>query len=206
MKIRNRKGKFTRAYTRSQIIRYLRGVAKIIKRSPVYRDLENFPGPRASTVIRKFGSWSRALKITGVRPHTRQLSRNERGLIRKVWRKMSDKEIAKKLGVPLYVIRYYRLSSKLWKNSRKGAAKYTQKLRAMRLYGNICEICSIPIVELNHIISKKNHPLNWTILCPLCHAVLTRKIITIQNRQELKTKLLPIMKKLHGSFKFKDAS
>lgn len=204
MTTRTLAGKFKQQYTRQNIISYLKGVQKILGYSPVYRDIRKFPGPSPTTIIRQFKSWSRALKLANIRPHTNQLFRKERGLIRKVWHKMSDREVAKKLGVPVYVIRYHRIKSKLWKNSRKGAAKATQKQRAIKLYGKTCEVCNISVVELNHIISRKNEPKNWTILCPLCHAVLTRKFVTIQNRRELKTKLLPFMKILHESFRFRE--
>lgn len=205
IRLRNIQGKFKRQYTRDQVLRYLRSVSRILKKSPTYRDLKLIPGPRASTIIRKFGSWAKALRFAGIRPIGRQLSRNEKGIIRKMWRKLSDKQIARKLNLPPAVIRYYRLSSKLWKNSRKGATKAAQRLRAIKLYGKTCEICNIPIVDLNHIISKKNDPQNWTILCPLCHAALTRKLAIIQSREDLKTKLLPFMKNLYAKyFKFRE--
>ncbi len=201
--MRTRTGRFEKQYTKKDITSYLQGIKKNLGRAPVYRDVKLFPGPSSTTIIRQFGSWSRALKIVGIRPHTHQLFRKEKGIIRKMWHRMTDKRIAKKLGIPIHVVRYHRLSSKLWKNSRKGNTRASQKQKAMKLYGKNCEICNIPIVEINHIISRKNDPSNWTILCPLCHAVLTRKLVTIQNRTELITKLLPYMQKIHKSFGFR---
>ena len=202
MEARTKIGRFRKQYTRKNIIAYLQGIHKTLGRAPVYRDVRKFPGPSPTTVIRQLKSWTRALQIAGVRPHTKQLFRAEKGLVRKMWRKMTDRQIARRLGVPIYVVRYHRLKSKLWKYSRKGGTQLSQKIKAMKLYGKNCEVCSIPIVDLNHIISRKNDPKNWTVLCPLCHSVLTRKLVVIKSRKELKTKLLPFMKKLHKSFRF----
>lgn len=194
--MRNKKGNFKTPYTRKLIITYLKSITKSIGKSPTYRDLRKIPGPAASTVIRHFGTWSKALKAAGVRPQTNQLMKGEKGYIRKNWRKMSDKEIAKELGITPEVIKYYRMQFNLWKN-RKGTSKQGQKSEGMRLYGKNCEICNLPLTELHHLQSHSNNFNDWCILCPNCHAVLTRKLVIVKTRKELKTKLFPYIKNLY---------
>jgi len=202
---RTQRGKFRKQYKREDLTAYLKGIHHALRRSPVYRDLKAIPGPSPTTIIRHFGSWSKALKTAGIRPHTNQLTKEEKKFIKTSWRSMTDKQISSKLQVPTHVIRYYRLYQRLWKNSRDGNAQGVQRRKAYGIYGKTCEVCSIPIVDLNHIISRKNFPENWTILCPLCHATLTRNLVKITTRRELKTKLLPFMKELHKKhFKFRE--
>ena len=192
--------RFKKDYTKKDILDYLKGIKKILGRSPSSRDLNKIPGPAPSTIIRRFGYWSKALKEAGIRPQTHQLQTGERSFIRTNWRKMTDKEIAKKLGVTEVVIKYYRMNYNLWKN-RKGTAKSTYRKEAMRLYGEKCEICGIGICEWHHIIPKSTQSDDWCILCPTCHAVITRKLVTVENRSDLKTKLLPYVKKVHSEMK-----
>ena len=200
--IHNQQGKFKQIYSKKQILVYLKRIASFINKSPTYRDLNKIPGPTASTVIRFFGSWSKALKSAGLRPHTHQLIRGEKTYIRENWRGFTDEQISKKLKVPIHTIRYYRLSSKLWKNTRNNKlVKATQKKLAMKKYGDNCEVCNMSIVELHHIISKSKNENHWSILCPLCHEIISRKIILIKNREDLFTKLKPFVKKLYSNLR-----
>lgn len=195
--LRTQDKRFKKDYTRKDLVDYLKGVYKILGRSPSSRDIEKFPGPAPRTIIRRFGYWSKALKEAGIRPQTHQLQRGERSFIRVNWRKMTDKEIAKKLGVTEIVIKYYRMNYNLWKN-RKGTAKSTFRKEALKLYGEKCEVCGIGICEWHHIIPKSTQSDDWCILCPTCHAVITRKMVIVENRKELKTKLLPYMKSIYS--------
>lgn len=192
--------RFKKDYSKKDIIDYLKGVYKILKKPPTYRDLNNFPGPSPRTVVRRFGYWSVALKKAGIRPQTHQLMKGEKTFIRMNWRKMTDKEVAEKLGVSETVIKYYRMNYNLWKN-RKGTAKATYKKEALRLYGKNCEVCGISITEWHHIVPKSTHSGDWCILCPTCHGVITRKLVKIEKREDLKTKLLPFMKKVYFELK-----
>lgn len=185
--------RFKKDYSKKEMIEYLVGVHKILQRSPTSRDLNQFPGPAIRTIIRRFGSWSRALKEAGIRPLTHQLQTGERSFIRTNWRKLTDKQIANQLGVTETVIKYYRMNYNLWKN-RKRTSKFTFRREAFKLYGRKCEICGIEICEWHHIIPRSTRPEDWCILCPLGHATITRKLVSLNNRIELKTKLLPIMK------------
>jgi hypothetical protein len=197
---RTKDKRFKKDYSKQDIISYLKGVYKIIGHSPSSRELNNFPGPAPRTIIRRFGSWSKALMEAGMRPQTHQLQIGERSFIRMNWRKMTDKEISGKLGVTEVVIKYYRMNYNLWKN-RKGTAKSTFRKEALKLYGKKCEVCSIEICEWHHIIPKSTQPDDWCILCSLCHAAITRKFVIVQNRNELKTKLLPYMKQIYSNLR-----
>jgi len=199
--MRNKFGKFNTPYTQKIIISYLKAVSKLIKKSPVYRDLKKIPGPSPSAIIRHFGTWSKALKSAGIRPNTNQFMKGEKSYIRQNWRRMTDKEIANKLGLSLYIVRYYRMQSNLWKN-RKGTSDQKHKADGMRIYGKNCEICNLPITELHHLKSKSTQIKDWSILCPTCHSVITRRLIAVNTRRELKTKLKPFIKSLYKNIRF----
>jgi len=197
---RDKLQRFKKDYSNKDILHYLKRVSNLIGRSPTYRDLDKLPGPTASTVVRRFGSWSKGLKIAGIRPHTNQLMKGEKTFIRKNWHKMTDKEVADQIGVSETVIKYYRMNSDLWKN-HKGTAKSTYRKEALKIYGEKCEICHMGICEWHHIVPKSTKPEDWCILCPICHEVITRKIVTVNNRMDLKNKLLPYVQKLYRELK-----
>ena len=199
--MRTKAGKFKTPYTRVLIISYLKSVSKLIRKSPTFRDLNIIPGPSPRTVVRHFGTWSKALKSAGIRPQTNQLMTGEKSFIRKNWRKMTDKELAQKLGITDSVVKYYRIQYRLWKN-RKGTSDQKHKKDGMRTYGKSCEVCNFPITELHHVIPKSQDIREWSILCPNCHSVITRKLVEINNRKELKTRLIPFMKNLYKNVNF----
>lgn len=114
---------------------------------------------------------------------------------------MTDKEIASKLSISIEIVKYYRNQYSLWKN-RKGTSKQKHKKDGMRIYGKNCEVCNIPITELHHIVPKSQNIKDWSILCPMCHAVITRKLVEINRRKELKTRLVPFMKRLYKNLNF----
>ena len=176
---RTKNQKFKKDYSKKDILNYLKGIRKVLGLVPTSRDLNNFPGPAPRTIIRRFGYWSIALKKAGMRPQTHQLQTGERSFIRYNWRKMTDKEIANKLGVTETVIKYYRMNYNLWKN-HKGTARSTYRKEALKLYGQKCEVCGIGICEWHHIVPKSTNHDEWCILCPLCHSVITRKLIIIK--------------------------
>ncbi len=197
---RSRDQKFKNDYSNEDILNYLKGIYKILGKAPTSRDLNKFPGPSPRTIIRRFGYWSSALKKAGMRPKTHQLKTGERSYIRYNWRKMTDNEIAKKLGVTEVVIKYYRMNYNLWKN-RKGTAKSTYRKEALKLYGKKCEVCGIGICEWHHIVPRSTKSDDWSILCPLCHSVITRKLVIVNSREELRTKLAPYMKTVYSALK-----
>lgn len=199
--MRNKLGKYKTPYTKFLITKYLKSISKLIGKSPTFRDTNPIPGPSPRTIVRHFGTWAKALKSAGLRPHTNQLFRGEKTFIRNNWRHMTDKEIASKLNVKIEIIKYYRSQYSLWKN-RKGTSNQKHKKDGMKAYGNNCEICNIPITELHHIIKKSQNIDNWAILCPTCHSIITRKLVIVQNRKDLSTKLKPFVIKLYKNIKF----
>lgn len=114
---------------------------------------------------------------------------------------MTDKEIAGKLGVTEVVIKYYRMNSMLWKN-HKGTAKSTFRKKAFKLYGEKCEVCSIDICDWHHIVPKSRDPKDWCILCPTCHAVISRGLVKIDKRNDIKDKLKPFIEDLYKEIFF----
>lgn len=199
--MRTKNGKFNTPYTRSLIIRYLKSIYKIIGKSPTFRDVNTVPGPSSRTIIRHFGTWTKALKASGIRPRANQLMSDEKIFIRQNWKEMTDKKIAEKLGLTSEIIKYYRIQYSLWKN-RKGTSDQKHKNDGMKLYGKSCEICNIPITELHHIVPKSTNIDDWAILCPTCHSVITRKLVEVKNRDDLKTKLTPYIKSIYKNIKF----
>jgi hypothetical protein len=193
--------RFKKDYSKADILNYLKGVYKILGRSPTSRDINKFPGPAPRTIIRRFGHWSKALQEANIRPQTHQLMQGERTIIRKNWTKMTDKEIAKKLGVTEVVIKYYRMNYGLWKN-RKGTARATYRKKAFGLYGKKCEICGIKICEWHHIKPRSIDPNDWCVLCPLCHAVITKRLVIVNNRGDLILKLSPFIKEVYKELIF----
>ena len=89
----------------------------------------------------------------------------------------------------------------MWKN-RKGTSKQKYKADGTKLYGKNCEVCNLPITELHHIVPRSKDINDWSILCPTCHSIITRKFIQIKNREELKTKLTPFIRNLYKNIKF----
>lgn len=136
-----------------------------------------------------------------MRPHTKQLMKGEKTFIRHNWKKMTDKKIGNKLGISEDVVKYYRMQYRLWKN-RKGTSDQKHKKDGMRTYGQNCEVCNLPITELHHIVPKSTKIEDWSILCPTCHAVITRKLVEVNTRKDIKTKLKPYIQNLYNNIKF----
>ena len=75
--------------------------------------------------------------------------------------------------------------------------------QAIKKYGNKCELCKYDLtVDVHHIKPKKNggvHEIdNLMVLCPNCHALLTRSIIILENRNDLlkaKKQITQLLKK-----------
>lgn len=193
---------FETPYTKSSIISYLQAVEREIGKVPTYRDLKAIPGPSPRTIVRHFGTWSKAIRSAKMRPYTHMIKHGDRTVIRKNWRAMTDKEIASRLNLTECSVKYYRMQYNLWKN-RKGTSKQKHKADSIRRYGHNCEVCNIPIVEHHHIRPKSMEISDWSILCPTCHAVITRKLVIVNSREELQTVLKPYVMQLYQSIKFR---
>lgn len=86
-------------------------------------------------------------------------------------------------------IKYRRLRLGIKKYDGSSAKKFV-RIKAMNKYGTKCELCGYHhLVDVHHIIEKKNGGSNdienLLVLCPNCHALITRKIIDIKSREEI---------------------
>lgn len=112
--------------------------------------------------------------------------------------KMLDKEIAEKLKnmgfkeATSWNIRYRRrrLGIKKYLYGEIKKHKAWIRAQAIKKHGNKCELCFYSeTVDAHHIIPKykggPNEIENLMIVCPNCHALITRKIIILNNRKEI---------------------
>lgn len=80
------------------------------------------------------------------------------------------------------------------------------RLQAIKKYGSSCELCGFSgAVDTHHIIPKYEggpHEIdNLTVICPNCHALITRGKLSLKNRGDIsKTsrKVMAKIKKLYG--------
>ena len=118
--------------------------------------------------------------------------------IRENCQKMIDEEIVKKLrkmgfkGATQWTVKYRRRKLNVKKYLSGDIQKHKAWIRsqAIKKYGNKCELCGYGLsLDTHHIIPKKldgpHEVENLTVLCPNCHALLTRNIFILQNRRDL---------------------
>lgn len=111
---------------------------------------------------------------------------------------MIDKEIANnlvKMGFKeanQWVVRYRRRSLGIKKYLYGEIRKHKAWVRsqAIKQYGNKCELCTYSLsLDVHHIRPKFEGGLHETgnlmILCPNCHALITRKIFTLNTREDI---------------------
>jgi 5-methylcytosine-specific restriction endonuclease McrA len=107
---------------------------------------------------------------------------------------LKDGEIAellqkKGIDVSRHNVKYRRKKLGIKKYDGKHSLERAKRL-AIEAYGNCCEICGYDTtIDFHHIIDKRekidNSLSNLMILCPNCHALITRKIVTISSRLEI---------------------
>jgi len=66
------------------------------------------------------------------------------------------------------------------------------RMQAIKKYGAKCELCEYRLaIDSHHILSKKMGGLheidNLMILCPNCHALITRRYLNLKGRQDIPT-------------------
>jgi len=124
--------------------------------------------------------------------------------------KMIDQKIAKNLrkmgfkGANQWTVRYRRRKLGIKKYLYGEILKHKAWIRAQAIkkYGNKCELCGYNLsVDTHHIIPKcKGGPHeinNLMLLCPNCHALITRNYFTLKNRKDIpkiKRKIKKIIK------------
>jgi predicted restriction endonuclease len=128
--------------------------------------------------------------------------------------KMLDIEIANKLnklgfkGADQWTVRYRRRRLGIKKYLYGDILKHKAWIRAqaIKAYGSKCELCGYRMaLETHHIKSKKDggpHEIkNLTVLCPNCHALLTRKVLILENRDDLPKIRRKVIKMLKSYYK-----
>jgi len=129
---------------------------------------------------------------------------------------MIDKEISSILkkngykGADIWIVRYRRrkLGIKKYLYGEVKKHKAWIRLQAIKKYGNKCELCGYStVVDTHHIIPKKiggPHEINnLIILCPNCHALVTRKHFTLNGREDIpkiRKKVIRLLRSFYPNF------
>jgi len=119
-------------------------------------------------------------------------------IIHKNWEKMEDKDIAKELrkmgfkGANQWTVRYRRrkLGIKKYLYGETKKHKAWVRAQAIKTYGKKCDLCGYKLaIDTHHLTPKKKggkHEINnLIVLCPNCHALITRKRIALKNRKNI---------------------
>jgi len=119
-------------------------------------------------------------------------------IIQKSCQKMIDKDIVEKLrgmgfrGATRWTVGYRRrkLGNRKYLRGEIKKHKAWVRLQAIKKYGNKCELCGYELfIDTHHIISKKEggaHEIsNLMVVCPNCHALITRKYFTLKRREDI---------------------
>ena len=127
--------------------------------------------------------------------------------IRKNCKTLIDKQIATELrkkgfkkATP-WIIRYRRRKLGIKKYLYGEIKKHKAWIRAQAIkqYGNKCELCGFKLVIDTHHILPKNkggsHTVdNLIVLCPNCHALISRRYLILKNRRDIPS----LRKKMHN--------
>lgn len=118
--------------------------------------------------------------------------------IRKNCHKMFDEEIADKLkqkgikGVSIWNVKYRRrkLGIKKYLYGEIQKHKAWVRLQAIKKYGNKCELCEYRLsIDIHHIKPKSeggaHETENLMVVCPNCHSLITRKILSLGCRKDI---------------------
>lgn len=118
--------------------------------------------------------------------------------IRNNHKTLIDTEIAKELKkmgfkkTNQWLVRYRRrklgIKKYLYGEIKKHRAWV--RMQAIKKYGSKCELCGYGLtVETHHILPRKKGGLheinNLTVLCPNCHALLTRGYLGLKSRKDI---------------------
>jgi len=136
--------------------------------------------------------------------------------IRDNYKKMTDKEIVKELrkigvkGAIWWTVRYRRrkLGIKKYLYGEIKKHKAWIRIQAIKKYGNKCELCGYSLtIDAHHIIPKNKGGLheidNLMVLCPNCHALITRRYFTLKNRKnipKIRRKIIKLLKPFYSNF------
>lgn len=111
---------------------------------------------------------------------------------------MEDVEVAEKLrrmgykNATVWTVGYRRrkLGGRKYLRGEIQKHKAWVRARAIKKYGNKCELCGYKMaVDTHHIIPKYRggpHDVdNLMIICPNCHSLITRRYIVLNSRNEI---------------------
>ncbi|MFH0839903.1 MAG: HNH endonuclease [Candidatus Omnitrophota bacterium] len=112
--------------------------------------------------------------------------------------KLIDEQIAailKKKGfkeATVWTVKYRRrkLGIKKYLYGEVKKHKVWIRAQAIKKYGNKCELCGFKLViDTHHILPKHkggSHSIdNLIVICPNCHALITRKYLVLKNRSDI---------------------
>jgi predicted restriction endonuclease len=133
--------------------------------------------------------------------------------IRENCKRLIDDDIVQELkkkgfkGVTQWTVKYRRrkLGIKKYLYGEIKKHKAWIRMQAIKRYGNKCELCGYRLtVDTHHILPKNKGGLheidNLIVLCPNCHALITRGYLSLKDRNEI-----PVLRrKLSGAARSKD--
>lgn len=132
--------------------------------------------------------------------------------IRKNCSKLIDKDIVvelKKKGFKnanQWLIRYRRRKLGIKKYLYGETKKYKAwiRMQAIKKYGNKCELCGFRLaVDTHHILPKNKGGLheinNLMVICPNCHALISRGYLNLRCRKEMPRLREKILKLLNST-------
>jgi len=135
--------------------------------------------------------------------------------IRRNCKKLLDEEIARELikkgfkKANQWVVRYRRRKLGIKKYLYGEVKKHKAWIRtqAIKKYGNKCELCGFNlIVESHHILPKNKGGLheidNLMVLCSNCHALITRKYLSLKSRKDIPSLQRKIVKLYKSSYSY----
>lgn len=135
--------------------------------------------------------------------------------ILKNYTEMLDKEIADSLNkmgysnITPWNVRYRRrkLGHKKYLHGEILKHKAWIRAQALEKYGKICELCDYNmIVDTHHIVPKYQggpHEIeNLMIICPNCHALITRGYIKLNKREDISKIRMEVLSKIKKFYDF----
>lgn len=136
--------------------------------------------------------------------------------IRKNCKIMIDEEIAKALkkrgykGATVWIVKYRRrrLGIKKYLYGEIKKHKAWIRTQAIKKYGKRCELCGYGFtIDAHHIIPKQKGGLheidNLMVVCPNCHALITRRQIVLKKRRDISKaskSVIKLVKRVYPNF------
>lgn len=131
-------------------------------------------------------------------------------------REMIDEEMVKELkklgfnSANVWNVKYRRrkLGVKKYLYGEVKKHKAWVRLQAIKKYGNECELCTYNMaVDTHHIVPKYMggpHEIdNLMVVCPNCHALITRRQISLNSRDEIPKLKIKIEKLVKSFYKLR---